>query len=82
MNDEMLMNNYLLLLKSTVEVYVHGTLESSNEDVRNLLKTCLNDTLSSQALTYDEMVDYGWYKVTNLETNKIQQTIDKLQKCN
>lgn len=82
MNDEMLMNNYLLLLKSTVEVYVHGTLESSNEDVRSLLKTCLNDTMSSQAATYDEMVDYGWYKVINLETNKIQQTIDKLQKCN
>ena len=82
MNDEMLMNNYLLLLKSTVEVYVHGTLESSNENVRSLLKTCLNDTISSQSATYDEMVDFGWYKVTNLESNKIKQTLEKVQKCN
>jgi spore coat protein CotF len=82
MNDEMLMNNYLLLLKSTVEVYIHGTLESSNDDVRSLLKTCLDNTISCQGNTYDEMVDYGWYKVTNLETDKIQQTLDKLQKCN
>lgn len=82
MNDEILMNNYLLLLKSTVEVYVHGTLESSNPDVRDLLKGCLDSTMTSQAATYDEMVDYGWYKVTNLESDKINQTINKLQKCN
>ena len=82
MNDEMLMNNYLLLLKSTVEVYVHGTLESSNENVRSILKSCLNDTLSSQAATYDEMVDFGWYKVTNVESDKINQTIQKQEKCN
>ena len=82
MNDEMLMNNYLLLLKSTVEVYVHGTLESSNKEVRELLKSCLDSTMASQAATYDEMVDYGWYKVVNVETNKVNQTIEKLQKCN
>ena len=82
MNDQMLMNNYLLLLKSTVEVYVHGTLESSNEDVRELLKSCLDNTMSSQAATYDEMVDYGWYKVTNVEDDKISQTLQKLEKCN
>ena len=49
--------DYLLLLKSTVEVYVHGTLESSNESTRELLKSCLDSTMSSQGATYDEMVD-------------------------
>jgi hypothetical protein len=34
MNNQLLLENYLLILKSTVEVYVHGTLESSNEKVR------------------------------------------------
>ena len=82
MNNKLLMDNYLLVLKSTVEVYVHGTLESSNENVRSILKSCLNDTLSSQAATYDEMVDFGWYKVTNVESDKINQTIQKLEKCN
>ena len=41
MNDQILLDNYLLLLKSTVEVYVHGTLESTNKPVRNLLKKSL-----------------------------------------
>ena len=43
MNDQLIMDNYLLILKSTVEVYVHGTLESSNNDVRKTLKDNLND---------------------------------------
>ena len=54
MNDKLIMDNYLLVLKSTVEVYVHGTLESSNNDVRELLKSGLDDTLRHQADTYDE----------------------------
>lgn len=78
MNDQLLMENYLLVLKSTVEVYVHGTLESSNEEIRNLLKESLNKTMTHQANTYDEMTKYGWYNISNIETNKIKQTLDKL----
>ena len=74
MNDQVLMDNYLLLLKSTVEVYVHGTLESANEKVRNLLKKNLNDTITMQNTTYDEMTNFGWYEVENI--------ISKLNNCN
>ena len=81
MNDQTLMNNYLLLLKSTVEVYVHGTLESSNEKIRELLRRGLDDTISSQGATYDEMVDYGWYKVTNVDDKKISQALSKIKEC-
>lgn len=38
MNSQLILDNYLMILKSTVEVYIHGTLESSNEDVRSTLK--------------------------------------------
>lgn len=79
MNDQVLMDNYLLILKSTVEVYVHGTLESSNEDVRSLLKECLDDTIRMQADTYDKMTEYGWYQINNLEADTINQTLTKLQ---
>ncbi len=82
MNDKLIMENYLLILKSTVEVYVHGTLESSNEDSRNLLKECLNDTMTHQADTYDEMTRYGWYQINNIEATKIQNTLSKLQNNN
>lgn len=79
MNDQILMDNYLLVLKSTVEVYVHGTLESSNEDVRRLLKEHLDNTMTMQADTYDKMTEHNWYDVSNVETVRIKQTLTKLQ---
>ncbi|MBR2587891.1 MAG: spore coat protein [Bacilli bacterium] len=80
MNDQLLMENYLLVLKSTVEVYVHGTLESSNNDIRNILKESLNKTMTHQAKTYDEMTKYGWYNIQNIDGSKISETLDKLNK--
>ena len=78
MYDQLLMDNYLLVLKSTMEVYVHGTLESSNEDIRKLLKEGLNNTQNNQANTYDEMTKYGWYNIKNVETTTIKETLNKL----
>ena len=77
MNDQMIMENYLLILKSTVEVYVHGTLESSNNDIKTLLKECLNETISNQGSTYDNMVKFGWYQIENAPQTKIKETINK-----
>ncbi len=82
MNDKLIMENYLLILKSTVEVYVHGTLESSNEDSRKVLKNCLDNIMDSQADTYDEMTKYGWYTISNVDENKIQTMLSKLQSNN
>lgn len=78
MNDELLMSNYLLVLKSTVEVYIHGTLESTNQDVRNTLKDNLIETLECQNGTYQEMVNHGWYTINNIDNTTIKQTYDKV----
>ena len=78
MSDELLMENYLLILKSTIEVYVHGTLESSNNDIRKLLKKGLDETLNHQANTYDEMTNYGWYKIKNIDNKNICNTYNLL----
>ena len=78
MNDQLIMDNYLLILKSTMEVYVHGTLESSNEDIRELLKYGLDETMHHQALTYDKMVEYGWYNVSNVDSSIINETLTKV----
>ena len=77
MNDQFLCNSYLLLLKSTVEVYVHGTLESSNKKVRQTLHECLNDTIDMQGKTYLKMVDNGWYNVDNISKDKIYKVLEK-----
>lgn len=79
MNDQLIFNNYLLLLKSTVEVYVHGTLESSNQDVRDTLKECLNETMSMQASIYDLMVENSWYQVNNVSNKVIEKAIQNIQ---
>ncbi len=79
MNDQLLMDNYLLVLKSTVEVYVHGTLESSNGDVRSLLKEGLDEVMRHQARVYDEMTKYGWYTIQNVENATIRQTLNTIQ---
>lgn len=78
-NDQIFLDSYLLLLKSTVEVYVHGTLESSNKHVRNILKSSLDDTMSMQKNTYDKMTNLGWYKIENIDSNTICKTLNKLE---
>ena len=82
MNDQILLDNYLLILKSTVEVYVHGTQESSNDDIRNLFNESLNDILDSQANTYNTMVSYGWYQINNVDNSKLEQTLNKINSNN
>ncbi|MBQ1813110.1 MAG: spore coat protein [Bacilli bacterium] len=79
MNDQLLMENYLLVLKSTVEVYVHGTLESSNPDVRDTLKLGLDEIIKHQERTYDEMTNYGWYTISNIDSKKIKQTLNSVK---
>ncbi len=78
MNDQLLMENYLLILKSNMEVYVHGTIESSNEQVRNTLFTCMQDTLISQNNTFLLMSEYGYYDISNISCKDIKKSIKKL----
>ena len=78
MNDKLYLENYLLVLKSTVEVYVHGTLESSNADVKHTLQDCLNEILMSQEDTYNEMTNMGIYKVKNIKSSAISDSLKKL----
>lgn len=78
MNSKLALDEYLLILKSTVEVYVHGTLESSNKDIKKLLEKCLMDTFKCQEDTYNMMVSYGYYKVNNVTNKVISTTLDKV----
>jgi len=79
MDDRLIFDNYLLILKSTVEVFVHGTLESSNQDVREVLKAGLDSTMTNQADTYDLMTTYGWYDINNVKESQIKQTYNKIK---
>lgn len=80
MNDTIIMENYLLILKSNVEVFVHGTLESSYTDIQTLLNKCLNETINCQRDTYISLLDMGAYNVEKIDATKINKVIKKLNK--
>ena len=80
MSDKLLMENYLLILKSSLEVYNHGTIESSNSDIRKILKDTLNDTLESQEDTYNLMCENNWYVIDNIKCEDIKKVYEKV-KC-
>lgn len=78
MNDKLVMETILLLLKSTVEVYVHGTLESSNKVMHSALKNGLDDIMKMQFEVFLKMQEAGWYKINNIDSKTISQTYRKL----
>ena len=77
MTDQEIISNYLLLLKSEVEVYIHGTIESSNKASRDTLKNGLSDILVSQYETYKLIVQKGFYNVENVKKSSIKKIYDK-----
>lgn len=79
MNDKLIMESVLLLLKSTVEVYVHGTLESSNKIIHDTLKYGLDEIMEMQFNVFDEMSTRGMYKIENITTKNIKKTLDNLK---
>lgn len=78
MSDKLLYETMLLILKSNMEVYTHGTLESSNSSVREAIKYGLTTTLKLQEDLYNKMTECGWYKVQNIDSKTIKQTYKKL----
>lgn len=77
--DKLLFEQMLLILKSNVEVYVHGTLEASNSKVKKALKTSLDDTMSMQEDLFNIMTDYNWYQVKNIKCTEIEKTYENLK---
>lgn len=79
MNDNIIMENYLLVLKSNVEVFVHGTLESTFDSIKEVLNSCLQETINNQRDTFVTMIEQGIYTVEKVNNQAITKT---LKKCN
>ena len=80
MSDIELLEEYLLMIKSNTEVYVHGTLESSNEYIKELLWDGLDETLKHQENTFLMLNSLGSYLVEDTKKDKIDKVIKKLEK--
>lgn len=73
MDDKCIMENLLLTTKGVCDLYLHGTIESSTQNVHQTFDRALDDSLSMQDDIYRKMSSKGWYSTENAEMEKIQK---------
>ena len=71
MDDRNLMQDILLLEKGACDLYMHGTIESSSQNINQAFKTALNSSLTLQDVIYKKMTQKGWYQTEQAEQNKV-----------
>lgn len=77
MEDKNLMENLLWLEKGVCDLFLHGSIESSTDNVHQTFKTALNNALSMQDTIYDKMAAKGWYPTEQVEQKKIDTVKQK-----
>ena len=77
MDDKNLMENMLLLEKGVCDLYLHGTVESSTQDVHGTFRAALTESLCMQDTIYSKMAAKGWYPSEQVEQNKISTVKQK-----
>ena len=77
MNDQAIMENILLTTKGVCDLYMHGAIESSTQNVHQTFDTALQDSLCMQSEIYGKMASKGWYPTQQAEQQKIDQVRQK-----
>ena len=75
MDDKNLMQDLLLLEKGACDLYMHGAVESSTQNVHLAFNSAFTDSLNMQNEIYSKMQTKGWYPAEQVE----QQKIDKVK---
>ncbi len=77
MDDKSLMENLLLLEKGGCDLFLHGTVEASTENVKGAFHAALTESLTMQGMLYGKMAQKGWYPATAAESSQIQSLKQK-----
>ena len=77
MSDKDLMENVLQLEKGVCDLFLHGTIESSSEDVHKAFCMALNSSLATQDTIYNRMAEKGWYPTEQAEQSKVNSVKQK-----
>ena len=77
MDDRNLMQDILLLEKGVCDLYMHGAIESSTQNINQTFKTALNESLTMQDDIYKKMEAKGWYQTENAQQDKIDNLKQK-----
>lgn len=77
MTDRDLMEDLLLLEKGACDLFMHGAIEASTDEVRSAFTTALNESLTMQDRIYSDMEAKGWYPSDCAEQQKINSVKQK-----
>ena len=77
MNDQAIMENLLLTTKGVCDLYMHGTVESSTQNVHQAFDTALADSLCMQEDIYKQMSAKGWYQTEEADAQQKAQIKQK-----
>lgn len=61
MDDKQLMENLLLLEKGACDLFMHGAIESSTDNVHKTFNQALTESICMQDTIYTKMAAKGWY---------------------
>ncbi|MBR3737403.1 MAG: spore coat protein, partial [Eubacterium sp.] len=53
------------------DLYMHGAIESSTQNINQTFKTALNESLTMQDDIYKKMESKGWYQTEQAQQDKI-----------
>ncbi len=73
MNDRNVMENLLLLEKGACDLYMHGAIEASDQQVFSSFSSALHQSLQLQNQIYTKMKEKGWYAPEMAQADKVQQ---------
>lgn len=77
MDDKNLVEGILLLEKGVCDLYLHGTIESPTDHVRQTFSDALNQSLCMQDTLYEKMAQKGWYAPAQVEQTKVNSVKQK-----
>ncbi len=82
MNDQAIMENLLLTTKGVCDLYMHGTIESSTQNVHTAFDDALGQSLCMQDGLYKKMAANGWYANEKAPQQQIDQVRNKFANQN
>ena len=82
MNDEKIMENLLLTTKGACDLYLHGTIESSSQNVHAAFDDVLEQSLCMQDSIYQKMAQQGWYQNQQADQQQVDQVRNKFASQN
>ena len=77
MNDRNVMENLLLLEKGACDLYMHGAIEASDQNVFSSFSSALHQSLQLQNQIYTKMKEKGWYAPEVAQQDKVNQLKQK-----